>query len=141
MLLLLHAASTFFMVGLIWFVQIVHYPLFAYVGGSSSPAYAAQHQRRTGWVVGPPMLMELVTAVLLVVATPPGVAPLGPWIGAALLAVVWLSTAVLQIPAHRRLTSGWDAEAGARLVATNWVRTGAWTARGVLALGLLAPTA
>ena len=32
LLLLLHAGATFFMCGLIWFVQIVHYPLFAQVG-------------------------------------------------------------------------------------------------------------
>ena len=32
LLLLLHAAATLFMTGLIWFVQVVHYPLFARVG-------------------------------------------------------------------------------------------------------------
>ena len=31
-LLLVHAASTLFMAGVIWFVQVVHYPLMASVG-------------------------------------------------------------------------------------------------------------
>ncbi|MFY0528690.1 hypothetical protein ACN28I_37835 [Archangium gephyra] len=33
LVLLAHAAATLFMVGLIWFVQVVHYPLFSRVVG------------------------------------------------------------------------------------------------------------
>jgi hypothetical protein len=54
--------------------------------------------------------------------------------GAALLLVVWLSTAVLQVPLHATLTKGYDERAIAMLVSTNWIRTVAWSARGVLAL-------
>lgn len=61
-LLLAHAAATWAMVGLIWFVQVVHYPLFAAVDAAESPVYARLHQRRTTWVVGPPMLVERATA-------------------------------------------------------------------------------
>jgi len=60
-----------------------------------------------------------------------------PWIGIALLLLIWLSTAVLQVPAHHRLGSGFDPATHRRLVLTNWVRTWAWSARGVLALLLL----
>jgi hypothetical protein len=49
-----------------------------------------------------------------------------------LIGVNWLSTAIVQVPLHRRLEQGFEAGAHGRLVATNWVRTGAWTARGVL---------
>ena len=30
----MHAAATWFMVGLVWVIQTVHYPLFAFVGES-----------------------------------------------------------------------------------------------------------
>ncbi len=36
-LLFVHAAMTLFMVGVIWFVQIVHYPLFRGVGEARDP--------------------------------------------------------------------------------------------------------
>ncbi len=52
-ILLLHALATWTLVGLIWFVQMVHYPLFSLVTGETSPRYAAEHQRRTSWVVVP----------------------------------------------------------------------------------------
>ena len=41
------------------------------------------------------------------------------------------------VATRRRIASAWDAEAIRRLVATNWIRTAAWTARGVLSLWML----
>jgi hypothetical protein len=58
-------------------------------------------------------------------------------IGVGLLAIIWLSTAALQVPIHRRLLDGYDEAAVARLVRSNWVRTLAWTARAYIALSLL----
>lgn len=61
------------------------------------------------------------------------------WSGLALLAVVWASTILVQVPLHRRLSGGYDGAAVTRVVQTNWVRTTAWTLRvgvaGVLLLG------
>ena len=46
------------MVGIIWLVQIVHYPLFSRVGAAGFAIYSGAHSRLTGLVVGPPMLVE-----------------------------------------------------------------------------------
>ncbi len=132
-LALVHAAATWFMVGLIWFVQVVHYPLFAGVDGPRWTEYGRRHQARTTLVVGPVMLVELLSAAWLL-ALMPGAITIA---GAVLLAVVWLSTFLVQVPLHGRLDGGHDATVIRRLVATNWIRTTLWTARGVLALTLL----
>jgi hypothetical protein len=136
--LLLNLASTGVMIGVIWFVQVVHYPLFGGVGSPGWTAYAAAHGRRTTLVVGPPMLLELATSVLLALRPPPGIPPAATWAGLALVAVVWASTGLLQVPRHRVLGGGWDAAAHRSLVAGNWVRTVAWTLRGMLVLWMLA---
>jgi len=135
---LLHLASTLVMVGIIWFVQIVHYPLFAGVGTDRFAAYADLHVRRTGWVVGPPMLLEALMAFSLLVVRPPAVPAWWAWLGVGLLAVVWLSTNLLQVPRHRLLGAGFDPDVARALVVTNWLRTVAWSARGVLALAIVA---
>lgn len=137
-LVLVHLAATLFMVGVIWFVQVVHYPLFAGVGADGWVAYAASHARRTGWVVGPPMLVEAGTALGLLVARPAAVPAAWVWLGVGLLAIVWLSTILVQVPRHRLLGQGFDAGAARALVATNWVRTAGWSGRGVLALAMVA---
>lgn len=135
MLLLAHAAATLAMTGLIWFVQLVHYPLFALADRRRFAEFATQHQRRTARVVAPLMLLEALTATLLLLERPGALA----WIGWILLAIVWLSTLFLQIPLHRRLAQRFAQADAARLVATNWLRTAAWTARGLVALALLHP--
>ena len=56
------------------------------------------------------------------------------WLGLGLVLPVWASTALLQVPAHGRLAEGFDTATHTRLVTTNWIRTIAWTARGVLVL-------
>jgi hypothetical protein len=137
LLLLAHLAATLVMVGIIWFVQVVHYPLFGGVGAEGFPAYSEAHTRRTGYVVGPPMLLEAATAVLLIFLRPPAVPASAAWAGLALLAVVWASTALLQVPRHRTLGTGFDMAAWRALVLTNWVRTAAWTLRGALVLWMV----
>ncbi len=136
-LLLLHAGVTLFMTGLIWFVQVVHYPMFDRVGRESFAAYEIEHARRTTWVVGPVMLMEAVTAALLVVLQPERIPVWWVWAGAGLLAVVWMSTAFLQVPQHRVLSTGFNRDAHRTLVKTNWIRTIAWSLRAALALAMI----
>ena len=133
---LLHVLSTLVMVGVIWIVQVVHYPLFAGVGGAGWAAYEAGHQSRITLVVGPAMLVELATAVWLVLDRPAALPALPVVAGAALVGVIWASTAFVQVPLHGALGEGFDPDAHARLVATNWVRTVAWTVRGGLVLWL-----
>ena len=137
LLLLANAAATLAMVGVIWFVQVVHYPLFGNVGIESFTAYSEDHSRLTTYVVGPPMLLEAATTALLIFLPPEPVPALLPWAGAVLLAVVWLSTALLQVPGHRTLGLGFDPGAHRFLVTSNWVRTVAWSARGILVLWML----
>lgn len=136
-LLLLHAGATLYMAGVIWFVHVVHYPLFGKVGAPGFAAYSSAHTRLTGYAVGPPMLLEMASAIALLVFRLPEVPPLLTWAGAVLLALIWASTALLQAPRHRKLASGYNVSAHGNLVATNWLRTVPWSARGLLALSML----
>lgn len=139
-LFLLQLVSTFYMLGLIWFVQIVHYPLFALVGRGGFTRYQQAHQLRTTFAVGPMMLTEAATTVAIVYWPPPGMGPAFTWTGVGLLLVVWLSTAVLQVPRHHVLASRFAPRQIRGLVISNWVRTITWTGRGVLLLVYLFQT-
>jgi hypothetical protein len=126
------------MIGIIWFVQVVHYPLFSRVGADGYPAYQAAHGRLTTFVVAPPMLLELGTGIWLAIRPPSYFPPALAWTGLALIIAIWLSTVFLQVPMHNRLERGFDAGAHRRLVLGNLVRTVAWTARGVIVLVVFA---
>ena len=61
MTLILHAAATWFMVGLIWTIQSGHYPLVARVGERSFSAYEAEHTSRMARLLAVPAGIEVIT--------------------------------------------------------------------------------
>lgn len=135
---MVHAGATWFMAGLIWFVQIVHYPLMGAVDVDAFAGYEKAHQRRTTWIVGPVMLLEASCAVLLF-WSPHGefTGKTLRWVGLALLSIIWVSTFVMQAPLHAKLAIRFDRSAWQRLVFSNWLRTFAWTVRGIIGLLML----
>jgi hypothetical protein len=128
--LLAGLAATWTMVGVIWFVQVVHYPLLAMVGVERAAEIAVEHQRRTGQIVGLPMAIEGISTLVLLAVRPSGVFWLWPWIAAILLAVALGSTVLLSVPLHAQMAFQPTPDVGHRLVRTNWPRTIAWTLRG-----------
>ncbi len=136
-ILIINVAATLFMVGLIWIIQIVHYPLFDGVGAAGFTSYQQRHQSQITLIVAPVMLTELVTAILLLLAPPLGVPKPSILASIGLLVLIWLSTAFIQVPCHERLVTGFDADTYRWLVQSNWIRTLAWTARGLLVLGFV----
>ena len=137
MIVMAHVASTLTLVGLIWFVQVVHYPLMARVGIDSFPTYEKEHQRLTTRVVGPSMLVELLTAGALLWIRPAAIHFWMVLAGSLLLALIWGMTFLVQLPQHLRLSVGYQPDVLRCLVAGNWWRTALWTTRGLLVLGIL----
>lgn len=127
-LLLLNLAVATYLTGLIWTVQLVHYPGFAYVAPEKFGAFHQHHTRTMSWVVLAPMVLELGLAGWLAGAAP----ELGAarWGQLAVVVLIWASTFLISVPFHNRLgTHGYDYVAIDGLVRTNWLRTLAWTAR------------
>jgi hypothetical protein len=121
-----------FLCGLIWVVQGVLYPLFASVGPTEFPLYHAAEMSRITWIVAPAMLAELGLAVATLALHRQE--PLA-WGGAALVGLLWASTAFVQVPLHQHLVQrGADAAVIHHLVDSNWIRTAGWTARLALLL-------
>jgi uncharacterized membrane protein len=120
------------MTGVIWFVQHVHYPLLAQVEIGQAVAVAEEHQRRTGHVVALPMAVEGLTTLALLAQQPVGVTWYLPWIGAILLAIALGCTVFLSVPLHAKMATNPDPQVGAKLVATNWPRTIAWSLRAAV---------
>ncbi len=135
--LVVQVAATWFMVGLIWMVQVVHYPLFRTVPADVFNSYEAAHTSAIGRLLILPAGLEVVSAAALVWYRPDGVPLWMVMLSGALLAAIWVATALVQAPLHRRLLEGYDRAAVDRLIRTNWFRTGAWTLRGFLVAAML----
>lgn len=130
----LHFTSTVFMTGVIWLVQLVHYPSFQYIKSDEFPKFCQFHQNSITWVVGPMMVFELISGLYLVFSP---LASAKLYLGLGLIALVWLSTFFLSVPLHTKLLLGPDPEVIRNLVLTNWPRTLLWTLRSIILLGIV----
>ena len=134
---IMYVASSWAMFGIIWFAQIVHYPLFSKVGRESFTEYQDANLKQTVFVVIPLQMLELFTALLLVWKVPLGLLPVQVWTNVLLIGITWISTVSLQVPNHMKLARGFDPKFQNTLVSSNWIRTVAWTLRGAIIVWML----
>jgi len=127
-ILLGNLSITGFLTGLIWFVQIVHYPSFGKVPAEGFVKFHHFHTAATGSVVALPMLIELFLAFALLSVGFPKWGWL-TWVALALVLLVWLQTFFQFMPLHGKLSTGANAELVNKLVSANGWRTLAWTSR------------
>lgn len=132
--LILNVVCSGVMSGVIWIVQLVHYPLFVHVAEADWVEFHHQHTRRITWIVAPAMLGELLASVWLVVLLRTS---LLAWLGLGLVVALFAITAFVQVPLHDRLSRGRDIVVIARLVRTNWVRTAFWSTRMAVSIAML----
>ena len=135
--LVANLAATAVMVGFIWTIQLLSYPMMAAVPTDGFAAYEAVHARRVATLLAVIAPAEVVAAagVALFVDDVPAWLSVG---AGALLVAIWVSTALFFAPLHVRLGDGFDPVLHRRLVTTNWLRTAAWTARGAAAIAMIA---
>ena len=134
---LIHLVATVAMAAIIWTMQLVHYPVFALADRERFPEFARRHTKSISKLLMPLMILEAISAVLLVFHPHESLPTVAAALGAGLLLLIWISTFALQVPCHRILAKGYDATVHRRLLRTNWLRTGAWTARaGIVVWGM-----
>ena len=133
----INLASTWFMVGLIWLIQLVHYPLFNYVGSKEFRIFHENHKILITPVVGIVMIVELVTSGIIIFQIPNGIPNWTTIVGIILLGVIWFSTLLFQIPFHNKLSTNFDENVLMMLINTNWIRTICWSLRGIIVLIML----
>lgn len=135
--LLLWATLVFWVLGQIWFVQIVVYPLFAKVGEAEYVGYHRFYSRRIPLPIILPGFMSFLLPIVLAFVGP----AVPVWMTAANIAtglVGLLVTVLLEIPRHARLEKGGKNDAViAELIRFNWPRTLSITAQSVVALFML----
>jgi len=122
--------------GLIWTIQIVHYPLFLEVGEETFKRYQIKHQQKITFLVAPLMVAELVFSFVWLMFFYKDALALAV-LQFVLVIGIWLSTFLIQMPLHGKLNKGYNSFIIKKLVNSNWIRTMLWTMRCVLLIGVL----
>jgi len=137
LILILHIIFASFMAGILWYVQIVAYPLYKKVPGERFVAYELTRTRHTMGLVAPVMIFEMLTSITLVIMRKKILWEWLPWVGLGILLIGWGSTLFSQVPTHLRLRRGWNLKLIHKLIRTNWLRTMTWSVRALVAALLL----
>jgi len=128
--LLGHLIFTSIMTGVIWVIQIVHYPSFHFIEKELYTAFQKFHMNKISIIVIPIMLAELITGMMLFLDR----GSKSPFliISFVILVLIWLITGVFFSKAHNELIAGYQELVINQLVAMNWIRTLLWTLRLLL---------
>ncbi len=124
----IHKMSTYLMVGLIWIVQLVHYPAFHFIEDKSFTVFESFHQKRISFIVFPFMLMELVSGLVILAYQNYSFISI---VNLSSVVLIWLCTILISMPLHKKLSCGKDLNIIKKLIKTNWLRTFVWSFRGV----------
>ena len=126
-----------FMVGLIWLIQLVSYPLFSYVNVGDFQKYHSGHVKKITPIVALAMTFEASIALILLIFTPSDSVGLLV-INTLLVCLIWVSTAFIQIPYHQRLEFPKNQILYTeKLIKTNWIRTILWTFKLIISIWVL----
>ena len=133
--LLGHLIFTSIMTGVIWVIQIVHYPSFHFIEKELYTAFQKFHMNKISIIVMPIMLAELITGIMLFLDK----SSKSPFltISIIILVLIWLITGVFFTKAHNELIAGYQELVVNQLVAMNWIRTLLWTLRLLLLIGFV----
>lgn len=117
------------MTGLIWLVQLIHYPSYKYINPTKFSAYQNFHTTTITFIVGPVMVMEIFTGMAILFDQKLNLLSSINFTG---LILIWAATVFFSVPLHGKLSTGSDLQTIHSLISTNWIRTICWTLRSVL---------
>jgi hypothetical protein len=129
LLFFLNVISAFLLTGVIWTIQIVHYPSFHYIDKMSFTNFHHFHERRISIIVMPLMLIELTTSTALYINNMSSIVFA---LNLLIVVLIWCSTFFIQVPIHSILSQKKNKKLIEKLVNTNWIRTFLWSMRMLL---------
>lgn len=135
LLLILNLASSLFLAGLIWTIQIVHYPIFHRLETDNFADHIHFHKGAISLLVVPVMTLELGTSAWLSWFASSNL--IYHQAGFVIVLLIWLITFSVQVPIHSKLSLSRNVSAINRLIKTNWLRTFLWSVKAALTLTIL----
>ena len=128
MLLKINSACGFFLLGLIWIIQIVHYPTYLYIDNNKRILFQNFHTKTISYIVAPVMIIELISSFLILINQ----VNLQNIVILIIPVLIWLSTFCISVPIHKNINKSNFEMLAKKLIKTNWIRTILWTIKALI---------
>ena len=126
----IHFLSTAIMVGVIWVIQLIHYPSFHFIKKSNYSKFQQFHMNRISIIVIPTMIIEIISGLLIFWS----VFHSNIFFISSLfiLISIWAITFIFFTKMHQGLVFGYNQEIVNKLILINWSRTLLWSLRLII---------
>lgn len=131
--ILFNLIASIMLAGIIWFVQLVQFPLFQQVKPAHFLRYEISFKQSSSWFLLVFFLLEAY-GTIGVLAIHRAEHPLLVWSNLILFAFVWITTIGITTPIHTSLMQRYLPEKIRLLHSANWLRTVGWTLKAAVAV-------
>lgn len=135
LILILNLTASFMLCGLIWTIQLVHYPSFHFFEKAEFESHMSSHKFRISLIVVPLMLTELISSAILGFYAERLI--FLHQVGFVIVVAIWLITFFIQVPLHTKISNDYNEESVTKLVRTNIIRTILWSLKSLLGMYIL----
>ena len=126
---ILHLVSTSIMVGVIWIIQLVHYPTFLFIDKQKYMKFQEFHMSRVSYIVMPTMIAELFSGIYILFYNNVLIVNTFFLLASFSLFLNWVITALVFVKIHNGLLIKYEKNIILLLVKLNWLRTILWSLR------------
>lgn len=128
-ILFFHFFLTFFMTGIIWLIQLIHYPSFSFIDKNMYSKFQTFHMNRISFLVGPIMILELLSGFYLLLFF---YSESNFFVINFILNILILTMTIIVFGTiHKKLIEGFKFSLFAKLISMNWIRTILWSMKSI----------
>ena len=124
-----HFISTSIMVGVIWIIQLVHYPTFLYIDKQKYFNFQKFHMSKVSYLVMPTMTVELISGIYMLLDSENLIENNLFLLAFSFLILNWVITGLVFVKIHNSLLIEYKMQTILLLVKLNWIRTILWSLR------------
>lgn len=133
LILIFQILSCVSLLGLLWFIQLIHYPLLNRIK-EGFVQYERESLKRATYLTGPLMVFDFVLSLFLIAYENTDILIFFACIHLVLGILYWLWTFLFQLQRHQKLTVGYSKKALGKLITSSWFRLIIWTIKSLVLL-------
>ena len=117
------------MTGIIWLIQLIHYPSFSFIDKNMYSKFQTFHMNRISFLVGPIMILELLSGFYLLLFF---YSESNFFVINFILNILILTMTIIVFGTiHKKLIEGFKFSLFAKLISMNWIRTILWSMKSI----------
>lgn len=132
--LLFNLISTLLIAGILWFVQLVHYPLFNEMPAKNMVNYGYYHMQKISGIINLLFIIDFITIVFLLLLVNSDLSATLMLINISIFLFIVILTRITFLPIYQQISKNPNSILITKLINLNWIRTLVWSLKVIFML-------